>query len=585
MAIDDKKHCGTGGQTALSILITAVVLISRAILIVHAHSPTRDENAHLYRGLLILRHDSALIHSPSTVWNDPPLGETLLAIPAYLNGAQLADPLAGRDMSRPVPTPLKYQYVMSDTIRYETGIWVSLLLLPGFAVIFCWVRSVYSAASAWLTLALLLVEPTLAAHAPLLTLDVLGMDAIVIACWLAWRYFESPNLSRLALVSVATAVALAVKNTALVLPAVLGIYAVIQWIIFPLKQGRPVEWRGHLRDVIVFALTAAVALWVFTIFDFSRPDVAPHRFANPVLEFLDKLPLPAGLYLRAVVSGIGHARSGHSAILLGQLSTTGWWYYFPVVATYKIPFGMAVVLVIGLASLTWVKPRYAELPILIPALVWTLSLMRQHIDIGFRHFLTPEVFWIMLVSRCVVVRRPVVSTLVWTATALAGFEVALFTPDYLSYVNFPRRQVWLQINDSNIDWGQGNKELRRWIDGLPDDGKPIYVGYFGPMNQDLFPILGPRLTQYVMNGGTWISRTPGTSMTDTGLPSHGILIVSPILVTAQYDPVQRFACLRHIPPKEIIGHSLLVYDLDELHLPNRRSSAPATRTENADDPG
>ena len=39
--------------------------------------------------------------------------------------------------------------------------------------------------------------------------------------------------------------------------------------------------------------------------------------------------------------------------------------------------------------------------------------------------------------------------------------------------------------------------------------------------------------------------------------------MSPVLATGQYQPgpVLRF---RNIPPKEIIGHCLLVYDLDEL---------------------
>jgi hypothetical protein len=282
-----------------------------------------------------------------------------------------------------------------------------------------------------------------------------------------------------------------------------------------------------------------------------------------------KVPLPAGIYLWSVISGMRHALAGHPAILLGQKSITGWWYYFPVVATYKVPLGLAFIFVIGIASLAWVKPRFAELPILVCAAVWTFSLMRQHIDIGFRHFLAPEIFWLMLVSRCVAVRKPVVTAAVCLVTAVAAIHVATFTLDYLSYINFPRRQAYLQISDSNIDWGQGTKELRRWIDHLPNDGRPIYYAGFCAYDQDLFQQLGPRLTKYVPNMGVWVSRTPdpwdqGTS----NLPAHGILVVSPVLVTAQYDPGQRFARFRNIPPREIIGHCLLVYDLDELGRPH-----------------
>jgi hypothetical protein len=560
-----------------AIAIAGAVLVVRACIIVHAHSPTRDENAHLYRGLIILRHDSALIHSPSTVWNDPPLGEMLLAIPAWLNGAHLADPLDAKNPSGTVPPPEKNQYVMPDSIRYETGIWVSLLLLPAIGVIFHWTRSIYSATSAWLALAILLVEPTFAAHAPLLTLDLLGTSAIVIVCWLGYRYFQTPTTSRLIALGAATAVALLIKNTALILPPVLGIFALLYWIVFPWREGKPILWHRISSSAVIFIVSLALVVWVCTLFDVSVPDQNPHRFHNHVLESLDKLPLPGGLYLRAVMSGISHAKSGHSAILLGQMRTTGWWYYFPVVATFKIPIALWLIFALGAASILWLKPRHAEIPILICASIWTLSLMRQHIDIGFRHFLTPEVFWIMLASRSVALRRPVLLAITWTAVAVAAIDVALFTPDYLSYVNFPRRQVYLQISDSNIDWGQGNKEVRRWMDEQ-NDTTPIYVGYFGPPNQDLFKALGPRLTQYVMNGGNWISRDlTGASQWGNGLPPHGLLAVSPVLVTAQYDPVSRFAVLRNIAPSEMIGHSLLVYDLDQLKLPKREKTAATTQ--------
>jgi hypothetical protein len=195
--------------------------------------------------------------------------------------------------------------------------------------------------------------------------------------------------------------------------------------------------------------------------------------------------------------------------------------------------------------------------------------MRQHIDIGFRHFLAPEAFWLILASRCVAVRRPFVAAAAGFATAVAAVHVAAFTPDFLSYINFPRRQVYLQISDSNIDWGQTTKQLRRWIDGLPNDGRPIYLGCFGPYDQDLFKQVGPRLTKYVLNGGKWISRIPGESGGENAqIPAHGILVISPVLITAQYDPGSAFAQLKNIPPRDIVAHCLLVYDLDDLSRPN-----------------
>jgi len=191
--------------------------------------------------------------------------------------------------------------------------------------------------------------------------------------------------------------------------------------------------------------------------------------------------------------------------------------------------------------------------------------MRQHIDIGFRHFLPPLAFWLILASRCVAVRKPLIATAAWIATVASAIHVAFFTPDYLSYINFPRRQWYLQISDSNIDWGQATKEFRHWIDCLPDDGRPVYLAYFGPFEQDLFKPGGPRLTKYIMNGGRWISRSHDPSTSEfADLPAHGLFVVSPMMITGQYKPGPIFARFRNIPPNEVIGHALLVYDLDEL---------------------
>jgi hypothetical protein len=565
--LESTKRTGPWDRQMVAVIVcSAIVLVTRAIVIAHFLGPTRDENYHLYRGLILLRHDSALIHDKFTKWNDPPFGDAIVAIPALLNGVHMLDPILARDSDRNVPPPPENQYIMTDSIRIETAIWLSILFLPTIAVVFTWVREIYSLNSAWLAVVLLLVEPTLAAHLPLPTLDVLGVSGIVISCWCAWRYINECTPSSRLLAAVSMAVALTLKNTALLLPLVVALMAVIHWIALPLYRREAIPVRRYAREVVFFCLIAGVTLWVCTFCDISTPDPRMHHFGNRMLAAIDRIPLPAGIYLRSVVTGVRHAHDGHSGILLGKESDLGWWYYFPIVATFKIPIGMWIVILAGAASLTWLRPRYSELPLFICATIWSVSLMRQHINIGYRHFLVPETFWLMLASRCSARRVSVLPYAVWLATAAAAVDVALVTPDYLSYINFPRHQWYLQISDSNVDWGQGTKEIRAWIDRQKGDRRPIYLGYFGPFEQDLFTEIGPRLTQYVMNEGKWLGRTPNEYHNPAQtLPQHGILIVSPILVTGQYKPGPEFTRLRNVAPKELIGHALLVYDLDVLN--------------------
>jgi len=128
MTMDAARKGGWDRQLAMATLIAAAVLISRGILIAHDHGPTVDENYHLYRGLLFLRQDWPHIYDAR--WNDPPLGEALLAIPAWLNGVRMSNPIYASAWSRDVPPLAKYCYVMPDSVRIETAIWKSILFLP-----------------------------------------------------------------------------------------------------------------------------------------------------------------------------------------------------------------------------------------------------------------------------------------------------------------------------------------------------------------------------------------------------------------------------------------------------------------------
>jgi hypothetical protein len=291
--------------------------------------------------------------------------------------------------------------------------------------------------------------------------------------------------------------------------------------------------------------------------------------------FISDFVLPAGIYVGSVFMSLLHLRAGHPSYLWGQVHFFSWWYYFPALALYKIPIGIGVVLLIGLLSLLWVKPRYGELPIFLCGIIWLLVMMRQPIGIGFRHFLPAEIFLLMLASRCAAgrIKWPVVVS--WIALSTAAVEMVHWAPDYMSYINFPRKDIWYVMSDSNLDWGQSRKEFKKWLYARPEDGRPVYFGYFGPIDVDLYKEIGPRLTQYA-SLVHWVHRPtekPGVTpnvLPDINftMPRHGILVLSPVALTGQYDSIgDHFKPIRdsHAEPEEVIGHNLLVFDLDKLY--------------------
>jgi hypothetical protein len=107
----------------------------------------------------------------------------------------------------------------------------------------------------------------------------------------------------------------------------------------------------------------------------------------------------------------------------------------------------------------------------------------------------------------------------------------------------------MDISDSNVDWGQGLKQARDWIDRHPQPpGRPIYLLYFGDRNS-------PRRVQHYLGDRVTLlePRAP--------LPDRGLLIASPVWVAGPFDIGDRYAALRDRTPSDAIGRTLLVYDL------------------------
>jgi hypothetical protein len=559
------------GHILAAMLLSLIVIIPRGIWIVRQHSTCVDDTYHLYRGLELLRGDWVALNN--IFLNDPPFGEAISALPAYFNGVHLQDNIKVYQLRQDIPPPPENCYTMPDWLRIETLAWKAILFLPAVAILFSWVAGVYGRRAAWLALGMVLVEPTFAAHLPLPTVDVIGVEGILIASWALWRFIVRPTGGRLIACGVTMGLAMSIKHTALMLPVLAILLAFIHWVGRGKLWRKPAELAGNIGRSAVVALVAAVTIWALCGFNFTQPRENPLGITVPGERTLDQFTLPAGIYVKSVFYAIAHSIQGQPNYLWGKVSWHGWWYYFPVVATYKIPLGIGFILLMGVASLLWVRPRYDEVPLFACAMVWTASLMNQSVDIGFRHFLPAEMFLLMLASRCVARPVTLANLLAWVALAVAAVEVAARSPNYMSYINFPRQDIWLQISDSNLDWGQGRKMLRRWIDGLPDDGRPLYYGYFGPMDVKLYDQLGPRLTEYT-SCGHWVRRAnlpenAANLVPDVAgsMPDHGRLVISAVALTGQYDSkTDHFAELReaHVEPEQTLGNYLLIYDLDRL---------------------
>ena len=320
-------------------------------------------------------------------------------------------------------------------------------------------------------------------------------------------------------------------------------------------------------------VVAGGCLWAFTGFDISRPEQWGRHIstvygeewsigADLVNGWMSR-PIPAGMYVGSLVEAYNHGVGGHMNYFDGQVTMGAGLRYFPVVATYKIPIGYAVVAVLAAASLLWCRPERAELWIIGAAAIWVWFVMSSGITIGFRHMLPGYVFLLLLCSRAVApatrsgngsadrstaTKR---ATTIARALAVVGWaagaaHVTAAHPDYLSYVNRPEDDAYLVISDSSMDWGQSLKQLRRWLDAHPTDHRPLTVLNWMYEPNYIPAIVGDRATPL----------NPGAP-----LPEGGLIAIS---ASWQVWYPQYRQLSQHTPLATLCGGAMRIYDLDAI---------------------
>jgi hypothetical protein len=541
-------------QFWLAILIAACVVIPRTALVSRAHSEYWDDQYHLRHGLTFILH-----RLPGDMRQDAPLGQAVISLPLLVTGSlPHPDSSPGGEQSSH-PAVLYDQKLPRQTLSLLVALWKAVLFLPLAGLVFHWCRQLYGLRGAWLGLALVLVDPTIAGHIAPASLDVPGATAGLFACFFAWRYFESPTTRRLIVAGVAVAAAMLTKHTAIITPGVVAVFALAHWLHDRRGGTQPANLRRRFNQLLAVGVIAFVALWPLSLFDVSRPiDHGPpvnaeyteaFSFKADVINGALMRPWPAGAYIGSVRGGQLRAE-GHDSYLWGKRSWKGWWYYYPAVALYKIPLGIALVLAAATASLPLrVRPRFGELPLVLAFVCWAAFLMLSNVHIGWRHFLPAYVPLLMIAARAAAADWRPLRRVAWAGVAIAAVHGLLWHPDYLSYINFPRDRPYLAISDSNIDWGQSLKQARAWLDAHPQGDRPVWIGYFGsPEGRSVAYYLGDHVQMLKENDAP---------------PDCGLLILSPVWLAGVYGD-EGYAFLRARTPDAVIGHNLLVYDLDRL---------------------
>ena len=389
---------------------------------------------------------------------------------------------------------------------------ILILILLGFYV-FKWAKELFGQKAALLSLFLFSFSPTLIAHGRLVTTDVGAATGCFIATYYFIKSLQNPNKKNIIFAGIAFGLAQLLKFTVIILVPFFAILVITWWL---LKKGK--FWRTFKNLILIFVIGYLLIWPVYLYHTWNYPtdrmvrdtefllSSHPFQFLGPVLVRMAENPIlkPYAQYLLGLSLVYQRGTGGNTTYFLGEVSAAGWKNYFPVVYSIKEPLAFHTLTIIALLYLSflikkpfwqntyqrmkaWCSAHFAKFAILSFVIIyWVFSLIAS-LNIGVRHLLPALPFTFILVSAAIVnllqnthlkLRYLLLGMLILWQIA----SVVSVYPHFLAYFNEIAggpNQGYIYTVDSNLDWGQDLKRLKKWVDENLPAGRQVYVDYFG----------------------------------------------------------------------------------------------------------
>lgn len=565
--------------TAVVLAVFVAVYLGSLLFSASRRNATFDEALHLTAGYVALTQGDARFEP-----THPPFLRMWAALPLLLQEMQPLD-LAQLDQATTAEWGDRSYFIAYHFIHdgghadrlLAQGRFMNMLWGAALGVmLFLWARAWLGYVPAVCVLGFYVLEPNQAAHFSLVTTDG-GVTCFIFgAVYCLWRTQRAWTAGNVAGLVVCGALAVISKFSSVLLIPLLG-------ILLPLAV-----WRGTtitaLRALGIAALLATsawIAIWAAYDFRYAPggAGAAPFqlqatevvreelpRIAVSVAAWVDRLQLLPNAYTQGFLWGQATVE-GSMAFLFGQLSTEGWWYYFPAAFLVKTPMMLLLVALAGLVLALGPAGRKEPVNLAfvgLPVAVYLSGAMSTGINIGIRHIL-PVYPFVLLVAGLAFralgalparIGRPALA-------AVAVIAVLRFAQAYPNTISFFNAFVGGSsrgieyLADSNLDWGQHLKLLKRWMDR--EDVKRINLAYFGTVDPAYYGI------DYV--------NLPGSQafVPESRPQLPGYVAVSATIQTGLYGSV--YAGLRDLPPVAVIGHTIRVYWVEQWPEPATGSAS------------
>jgi hypothetical protein len=542
-------------KAAVNLIAVALLLLifTQALGSARLKSPTMDEQNHIARGLAYLRTGDLRLSV-----EHPPLVNALCALPLLLD-PQVELPLDHPSWQSGAWYAFADEFLWRanaadvDCIVFLSRLPVIGLALVSGALVYRWARELGGARAGLLALFLFTFDPNILAHARLVTTD-LGVTVFsFLAVYALWRVLRDKPGSQpdelrgrawwcgILLAGVALGLALTAKFSALLLCPLFCLF--VLWQAITHRTLRP-----FFISLLVIFVLALLTLWAVYGFE-----VGPLDAGGP--------SLPAPSYLRGVQAILRRTEGGNPSFLMGQYSTTGWWYYFPVAFLIKTPIPTLLLLLTSLILTARHRTWRCDLFLLLPMVAFLGVNLFSRLNIGYRHLLPVLPFVIVYVSYKPIFcqKMGLWRKMSFSLLLLWYLVSALFIyPDYLTYFNElaggpANGYRWLV--DSNLDWGQDLPGLQRYVE--THDLAQVYLSWFGSARPEHYGIPYRSLPGYPLYQGD-----AETFAFNPYHPAPGTYAISATnLQGVALRDHDTFLWFRQRQPTARIGYSIFVYEV------------------------
>lgn len=534
------KRLKLSGATAGQVLLLGFVFLASVVLM-RGKSVTFDEVTHLPSGYSYL-----IQHAVRYNQQHPPFIKEICALPLLLIGVRTPAVFPDSEWN------FGEEFLFSqdaDRILFWGRLPAVLLSVGLGLLIMRWAADLWGNLAGLFALFLYAFDPTITAHSQLVTTDIGVACFSTLYLYLLRGYLSNPGWKRLCLSGLSLGMALGSKFSAVVLlPISLVLIVMSNWgttgtaglettsqeplVTNPLISDKLMKRLGAFLMMVTIA---ALFLWIIYF-----------------------CPTDPQFYWKGIKAvNQDHGKNPYF-YLMGELKQGGWIYYLIVAWLVKTPIPMILFLAasFGLYLARRRTSALEEAFLWVPFSGYLIFYALFGDDIGIRYLIPCFPFMFIFSARLVPsiqetgrpFRIAFIAALFWLVT-----EWVSIMPDHLSYFN----QVaggsengieWL--DNSNVDWGQGLKQFREYLQTHNIDDYAYC--YFGTGRPQFYGINGRRITD----------------MDFFIRPTRGLIILSAQCIPRARNILDKvfgnrpLNWLRHQRPVSIIGHAYYVYEIN-----------------------